>query len=115
MNDLANLLFDRSTAQMIRQLLTESLLLAVLGGATGTLLAGFGLQTLAHFSPQDLPRVWEGIHLDGWTLGYTALITLAAGMVFGLVPAFQSSNFVLAGELNEGLLAARTPRNEDRS
>jgi len=87
--------------RMIRQLLIESLLLAALGGATGTLLAGFGLQALAHFSPPDLPRVWEGIHLDGRVLGFTGLLTLMAGLISGLVPALQGSNFALAGELNE--------------
>ena len=87
--------------RMIRQLLIESLLLAVLGGAAGTLLAGFGLQALAHFSPPDLPRVWEGIHLDGRVLGFTGLLTLMAGLISGLVPALQGSNFALAGELNE--------------
>jgi putative ABC transport system permease protein len=86
--------------QLLRPLLTEGLLLAALGGGTGTLLAGFGLQALTHFSPPDLPRVWEGIHLDGVALGYTAFITLAAGIIFGLVPAFRSSDFVFAGELN---------------
>ncbi len=87
--------------RMIRQLLIESLLLAVLGGAAGTLLAGFGLQALAHFSPPDLPRVWEGIYLDGQALGFTGLLTLMAGVISGLVPALQASNFALAGELNE--------------
>src|SRR5204862_6614780 len=67
----------------------------------GTLLAGFGLQALAHFSPPDLPRVWEGIHLDGRALGFTGLLTLMAGLISGLVPALQRSNFALAGELNE--------------
>src|SRR5947209_15909778 len=47
--------------RMMRQLLIESLLLAVLGGATGTLLAGFGSQAMNNFSPPDLPRIWEGI------------------------------------------------------
>src|SRR6266480_613847 len=87
--------------RMIRQLLIESLLLAVLGGATGTLLAGFGLQALALFSPPDLPRVWEGIHLNGRALGFTGLLTLMAGVISGLVPALQASNFALAGELNQ--------------
>src|SRR2546426_344976 len=73
--------------RMIRQLLIESLLLAALGGTTGTLLAGFGFEALAHFSPPDLPRVWEGIHLDGRALGFTGLLTLMAGLISGLVPA----------------------------
>ncbi len=128
--NIANLLLARSAArlrefairaalgarraQMFRQLLTESLLLAVLGGATGTVLAGFGLQALVHFSPPDLPRVWEGIHLDGRTLGFTALVTLAAGLIFGLVPALQSSNFVLVGPLNENSRGSSTGRQRQQ-
>src|SRR5438093_227762 len=100
--------------RMIRQLLIESLLLAALGGATGTLLAGFGLQALAHFSPPDLPRVWEGIHLDGRALGFTGLLTLMAGLISGLVPALQASNFALAGELNESSLGSSAGQQQQQ-
>jgi putative ABC transport system permease protein len=116
--NIANLLLARSVARLrefairaalgagrgrlIRQLLTEGLLLAVLGGLTGTLLAVFGLQALVRFSPPDLPRVWEGIPLDGRALGFTAFITLIAGLIFGLIPALRASNSAPAGELGEG-------------
>src|SRR2546427_6741218 len=101
--NIANLLLARSAARtrefairtalgagrgrMICQLLIESLLLAVLGGATGTLLAGFGSQAMNNFSPPDLPRVWEGIYLDGRALGFMGLITLMAGLIFCFVSA----------------------------
>ena len=115
--NIANLLLVRSSArnrefairaalgaaraQMIRQLLTESLLLAVLGGLCGTTLSWVALRALVRLSPPDLPRIWEGIHLDGWTLAFTTLITLATGLLFGLAPALQASNPSLARELNE--------------
>ncbi|MBI3415458.1 MAG: ABC transporter permease [Verrucomicrobia bacterium] len=87
--------------QMIRQLLTESLLLAALGGLAGTLFASLALDALVRFSPPDLPRVWEGIHIDGRTLSLTALAVVFTGLFFGLVPALQFSNFSLARDLNE--------------
>jgi hypothetical protein len=52
-------------------------------------------------SPPDLPRVWEGIHLDATTLVFTTVLTLMTGLLFGLVPALQGSNPALARELTE--------------
>jgi putative ABC transport system permease protein len=86
---------------LIRQLLTETCVLASIGGVLGILLARFGLNALARFSPPDLPRMAEGIPLDGTTLAFTALITLATGIIFGLMPALQASNPALAHELAE--------------
>ena len=89
-------------SRMIRQLLTESCVLAGVGGALGILLARFGLGALIRFSPPDLPRLNEGVSLDGTTLLFTALITLATGVLFGLIPALQvSRNPALARELAE--------------
>jgi putative ABC transport system permease protein len=86
---------------LIRQLLTESCVLAGIGGALGILLARLGLNALVRFSPPDLPRMAEGIPLDATTLAFTALIALATGVLFGLVPAMQASNPSLARELAE--------------
>jgi putative ABC transport system permease protein len=86
---------------LIRQLLCESCLLAVIGGALGIFLARLGLETMIRFSPPDLPRIREGIPLDGTTLTFTGLITLATGIIFGLIPAWQSSNPSLARDLAE--------------
>ena len=69
-------------------MLTQSLMLAILGGISGTMVAFLGLRTLVRFSPPDLPRLWEGIYLDWTTLGFTALVTLVTGVIFGLAPAF---------------------------
>jgi putative ABC transport system permease protein len=79
----------------------ESCLLAAIGGALGVLLARVGLDLLIRFSPPDLPRMSEGISLDGTTLAFTGLITLATGLIFGLVPAWQATNPTLARELAE--------------
>jgi putative ABC transport system permease protein len=115
--NIANLLLARSAARihefairaalgagraaLIRQLLTESLLLATVGGALGIFLAHLGLNSLIRFSPPDLPRMTEGIALDGATLAFTTLVTLATGLIFGLVPAWQATNPALARELTE--------------
>jgi putative ABC transport system permease protein len=76
--------------RIIRQLLTESLLLSLLGGAVGLLFAVWGKDLLLALAPQDLPRVSEA-SLDRWVLAFTAGITLLTGLSFGLVPALQSS------------------------
>jgi putative ABC transport system permease protein len=91
-----------SRKQVIRQLLTEGVLLAGLGGMGGILLAFFGLEGLVRFSPSDLPRIWEGVHLDMRALGFTALVVASAGLLFGLAPALQCSVSNLVWELNEG-------------
>ena len=128
--NIANLLLARSASRtrefairaalgagrgvMIRQLLTESLMLAFVGGMTGTFLAFFGLRTLVRFSPPDLPRVWEGIYLDWTSLGFTALVTLVTGLLFGLAPALQASNPALARELHESSLGSGASRRRQR-
>jgi putative ABC transport system permease protein len=128
--NIANLLLARSAArarefairaalgagraQMIRQLLTESLLLSVCGGTGGILIAALGLQALVRFSPPDLPRVWEGIHLDGWTLGFTVVVTLLTGLIFGLAPALQASSPTLASVLNEASRGSSVGRGRQR-
>jgi len=88
-------------AALIRQLLTESCVLAAIGGVLGIFLARFGLNALVRFSPPDLPRMIEGIPLDGATLAFTVLITLATGIMFGLMPALHASNPALSSALAE--------------
>jgi putative ABC transport system permease protein len=90
-----------SRGQILRQLFTESLLLAVLGALGGILLARVGLSALIHFSPPNLPRIWEGISLDFITLGFTVLLTLATGIIFGLVPALKMSKATVASGMND--------------
>jgi putative ABC transport system permease protein len=75
---------------LIRQLLTESLLLAVLGGALGTLLSAWGVRAIAAMAQGNLPRA-QDIRTDGSVLLFTAGISLLAGLLFGLAPALQIS------------------------
>ena len=110
--NLANLLLARATARhreisiraalgagrgrLIRQLLTESVVLAICGGAAGVLLARWGLDALLALAPTSLPRITE-IHLDSGVLLFSLALSVVTGLVFGIAPAW---------------LAARTDMNE---
>ncbi|MBO0801350.1 MAG: ABC transporter permease, partial [Blastocatellia bacterium] len=87
--------------RLIRQLLTESLLLSLLGGVTGLLLALYGIHLLVAFGPADLPRARE-IAVDGRVLVFTLVVSLLTGIIFGLVPALQASRTDLNEKLKEG-------------
>jgi putative ABC transport system permease protein len=91
-----------SRSRLIRQLLTESLLLAVLGGALGLLFANWGLHLLLSIAPTDLPRA-NDISLDRWALVFTVLVAFVTGILFGLAPAFQSSKVDLNDSLKESV------------
>jgi predicted permease len=80
-----------SRVRIARQLLTESALVGLAGGAVGVLVAQVGVRTLLAIAPQGrIPRLDE-VHVDGWVLGFTIAISLITGIVFGLVPALQSA------------------------
>jgi putative ABC transport system permease protein len=87
--------------RIVRQLMTESMLLAVLGGALGVLLAWWGLKLLIGLSPADIPRL-ENIRLDGRVLLFTMGLSLLTGLIFGLAPALQTSQLNLSETLKEG-------------
>jgi putative ABC transport system permease protein len=89
-----------SRLQIVRQLLTESLLLAVAGGAAGLLLAIWAVSWLVSLSPDTIPRVHE-ISVDPRVAGFTFLISMAAGVLFGVVPALQASKTDLTDGLKE--------------
>jgi predicted permease len=115
--NVANLMLSRSTVRtrefairtamgasrgrLLRQLLTESLLLAFAGGAIGLLLAGWGTRVAIAQLPVTLPRAAE-IGLDARVLLFTIVITLACGIFFGLVPALKSGRPNLHDTLKEG-------------
>jgi putative ABC transport system permease protein len=94
-----------SRGRIIRQLLTESVLLATIGGLFGLLIAQWGTEALIAAVPQNIPRVNE-ISLDGAVLGFTMILSLATGIIFGLVPAWQASHVDLNTALKSGMRGA---------
>ena len=115
--NIANLLLARSTgrarefavraalgagkSRLIRQLLTESILLGILGGALGLLLANWGMSAALGALPNTLPRAGE-IHIDLRVLFFTAATALVAGILFGLFPALKISRSHVQETLKEG-------------
>jgi putative ABC transport system permease protein len=115
--NIANLLLSRAASRkkeialraalgagrgrMIRQLLTESLLLSIFGGVAGTLLAAWGVRALSAIVPANFPRRDE-ISIDAWVLGFTLLISILTGVIFGLAPALNSSRIDLTEALKAG-------------
>lgn len=114
--NVANLMLARSTARnrefavrialgagqgrLIRQLLTESTVLAFIGGGIGLLLAHWGTRAALTLLPQALPRA-ENIGFDGRVLLFTLIASGVSGIVFGLVPALKTSHTPVSTTLNE--------------
>jgi putative ABC transport system permease protein len=91
-------------ARIVRQLLTESVLLSVAGGILGTALGVLGMRALLAVSPAGLPRIGEGgsaISIDWRVLGFTLGVSLLTGILFGLFPAFSISRSDLNSTLKE--------------
>jgi putative ABC transport system permease protein len=115
--DIVNLLLVRNAARerevavrtalgaspwrLIRQLLTESTLLALLGGVLGIFFAIAGLKALMALIPADL-AILNGTGLNGWVLGFTIAVCLTAGLACGLLPAARTLKTNLAGVLKQG-------------
>jgi len=117
--NVANLLLARATTRqrelavraalgadrwrLIRQLLAESLLLAVVGGAAGLALAWWGLYLLRTVVATNLPvpRL-EFVGVNGWVLLFACVIALASGVLFGVIPAFAAAGTSLTESLKEG-------------
>ena len=95
--------------RLIRQWLTESVLLALLGGAAGILLGVWLSQGLLRFLPAAL-RIGLKAPMDGWVLGFSLLISVATGLLFGLAPALQISRSSVTATMHEQapLLSAQT-------
>src|SRR5262245_25771849 len=87
--------------RVIRQLLTESLILSLLGGGLGVLLAWWGVDSFVAANPANIPRLGE-IGLDNRALAFTLIVSLLTGLLFGVVPAFQASRIALNEFLKDG-------------
>ncbi len=115
--NVANLLLSRAAARrrelairtslgasrwrIVRQLLTESVLLSLAGGILGLLLAWAALGPLLKLSAGSVPEVFT-IGLDGWVLFFTLAVSVLTGLLFGIVPAFRTAKLDLREALNEG-------------
>jgi len=87
--------------RLVRQLLIESLLLALFGGALGCVFARWGIDLLLVLKPANLPQL-DQVRIDWAVLAFTGCISLATGLAFGLVPALQATNPDLNDMLKEG-------------
>jgi len=119
--NVANLLLARSSVRqreiairralgagrgrVVRQLLTESVLLAAAGGAAGLLLAEWSVDALVRLSPSTLPRLHD-VGINGVVFAFTAALSLGTGILFGLAPAIQGSDIDLNQVMRTGTLAA---------
>jgi len=92
--------------RIVRQLLTESVVLALAGGAAGATLAVWATRALVAAAPQGTPRIGE-VEVDAPVLLFALGITLATGLLFGLAPALQASRPDLAATLKEGARGSR--------
>jgi predicted permease len=88
-------------SRLVRQLLTESLVLALAGGAAGILLANAGVELLKGLGPQSLPRLDE-VNVNGVVLAFTLVTAIFAGVLFGLGPALKASRRDMAQSLRAG-------------
>lgn len=94
-----------SRGRIVRQLLTESVLLSVAGGTIGLVLGALGIRALLSVNTAGLPRVGpngSGVHLDWRVLLFTLVVALGTGILFGLIPALTSSRTDLATSFKEG-------------
>src|SRR5262249_4525375 len=102
-----------SRGRIVRQLLTESLVLAILGGLIGLLIAAWSTDLIVKFIPADIPRIKE-VGLDMTVLGFSFGLSVLTGALFGLAPALQSSLLDLNEALKEGGRSATAWRGRNR-
>src|SRR5262249_35905981 len=115
--NVANLLLTRATGRqkevavrtalgaswqrLVRQLLTERLLLGLLGGAAGLLVARAALQIVRTLNPGNIPRL-EAIRLDAPVLAFTFVVSIVTGVLFGLAPALRAARVDLSSSMKAG-------------
>lgn len=90
-----------SRFRLVRQLLTESVLLSLIGAVLGVVVARFGVKAIVAVNPTGIPRSGE-IGLDLRVLGFTLIVAVLTGIVFGLAPALQASRWTMGEALKEG-------------
>jgi putative ABC transport system permease protein len=99
-----------SGTRLVRQVLTESVLVSIGAALLALLLARIGMQSLLALSPSDLPRASD-IHLDAWAFTFTLAVAVITGILFGLVPAFHASFGEIYEKLGVGTVRMSSGRN----
>jgi len=102
-----------SRAEIVRQVLVESLLLSFLGGALGLALSTLFLQGMVRFVPQNLPRL-DGAAVDSTVLAFTVLASVLTGLLFGVVPALRMSRLDPSLALRDGTRSVTAGRGQHR-
>ncbi|HEV2885146.1 MAG TPA: ABC transporter permease [Pyrinomonadaceae bacterium] len=102
--------------RIVRQMITESVLLALMGGVLGALLAVWGVELLVKLSAGSIPSTAQ-VNIDLTVLGFTLAVSVLTGLLFGLAPALRTMKLNLSESLKEGGRAAgeTSPRNRTRS
>jgi len=103
-----------SSRRLARQLLTESVMIALVGGAFGLALALLGVKALVAFGPTNLPRV-QTISLDGRILFFTLALSVLTGMLFGLAPVLQTLRGKFNNSLKEGSRGSTVGKGRSRA
>ena len=127
--NLANLLLARNSARqrelavraalgagrggLVRQLLAETLLLSLIGGAVGFACAEIGLRALARMHPENLPQLGS-VGIDWRVLAFTLLVSLVTSLLFGLAPAFMGTRLNLVDALKQGGRSGTSGRSSQR-
>jgi len=93
-----------SRARLVRYLLTDTLVMALVGGTGGLLVAYWGIQTIVSLDPGNLPH-WNAIVIDGRVLAFTMLVTFTASLLSGLIPGFHAAG-AQPGEMLKGVRGA---------